>query len=127
MARIRLVSILRYIYEGKTRADPLTNLRCQDIFIGFNSQILTPLAENLESTENLFEGDMKLSHNQRAAIDGQAGRGSIITRKWTGGVLPYVIHSSLCKKFLFCVMSHLSFFLLLRKRVNGLNNEMLLA
>lgn len=39
---------------------------------------------------------MKLSHNQRAAIDGQAGRGSITTRKWTGGVLPYVIHSSLC-------------------------------
>lgn len=127
MARIRLVSILRYIYEGKTRADLLTNLRYQDIFIGFNSQILTPLAENLESTENLFEGDMKLSHNQRAAIDGQAGRGSITTRKWTGGVLPYVIHSSLCKKFFFCVMSHLSFFLLLRKRVNGLNNEMLLA
>lgn len=127
MARIRLVSILRYIYEGKTRADPFTILMCQDIFIGFNSSILTPLAENLESTENLFEGDMKLSHNQRAAIDGQAGRGSITTRKWTGGVLPYVIHSSLCKKFLFCVMSHLSFFLLLRKRVNGLNNEMLLA
>lgn len=127
MARIRLVSILRYIYEGKTKADPLTNLRCQDIFIGFKSQILTPLAENLESTENLFEGDMKLSDNQRAAIDGQAGRGSITTRKWTGGVLPYVIHSSLCKKFLFSVMSHLSFFLLLRKRVNGLNNEMLLA
>ena len=61
MARIRLVSILRYIYEGKTRADPLTNLRCQDIFIGFNSQILTPLTENMESTEDLFEGDMKLS------------------------------------------------------------------
>ena len=85
MARIRLVSILMYIYEGKARADPLTNLRCQGIFIGFNSQILTPLTENLESTENLFEGDMKLSHNQRASIYGRAGRGSITTRKRTGG------------------------------------------
>lgn len=38
-----------------------------------------------ESTENLFEGDMKLSHNQRAAIDARAGIGSITTRKRTGG------------------------------------------
>ena len=56
--------------------------------------------ENVGSGEDLFEGDMRLNVQQRAVANGQNGRGSIRTGKWTGAVLTYVIDSSLGKGFL---------------------------
>ena len=51
--------------------------------------------ENLDVSEDLFEGDVKLTYQQK---DASFGRGSITTRKWTGAILPYVIASSLGTK-----------------------------
>lgn len=62
--------------------------------------LLLFFTENVGSGENLFEGDMRLNFQQRAAANGQSGRGSIRTGKWTGAVLTYVIDSSLGKGLL---------------------------
>ena len=64
----------------------------------------------LDSTENaftydpdLFEGDMILTPEQRAAalsggdVDQPLGRGATKNRQWPGGVMAYVVDSSLCK------------------------------
>ncbi|KAJ7393858.1 hypothetical protein OS493_003525 [Desmophyllum pertusum] len=64
------------------------------------STIASDPEENVGSSEDLFEGDMRLNFQQRAAANGQSGRGSIRTGKWTGAVLTYVIDSSLGKGFL---------------------------
>lgn len=66
---------------------------------------------------DLYEGDMLLTADQRMAaemgmdVDNPFGRGSTKNRQWPGGVMAYVIDSSLCK-FVFplkssfiCVMS----------------------
>ncbi|XP_078369994.1 zinc metalloproteinase nas-15-like [Oculina patagonica] len=64
------------------------------------------VAENPEENAgiddpDLFEGDMRLTAEQRLAaemgldVDKPLGRGSIRNRKWPGGVMVYVIDSSL--------------------------------
>ena len=51
---------------------------------------------------DLYEGDMILTPDQRMAaelgldVDNPLGRGAIINRQWPGGVMVYVIDSSLC-------------------------------
>ena len=55
---------------------------------------------------DLFEGDMILTPEQREAalnggdVDQAVGRGATKGRQWPGGVLAYVIDSSLCKSTL---------------------------
>lgn len=52
---------------------------------------------------DLFEGDMILTPDQLMAakmgmdVDNPFGRGSTKNRQWPGGVVAYVIDSSLCK------------------------------
>ena len=52
---------------------------------------------------DLYEGDMILTADQRMAaemgldVDRTLGRGSVMNRQWPGGVMAYVIDSSLCK------------------------------
>ena len=51
----------------------------------------------------MYEGDMILTADQRMAavmgmdVDNPFGRGSTKNTQWPGGVMPYVIDSSLCK------------------------------
>ena len=51
---------------------------------------------------DLYEGDMILRPDQRVAaemgldVDNPTGRGSTKGRQWPGGVMAYVIDSSLC-------------------------------
>ena len=51
---------------------------------------------------DLYEGDMILTTDQRVAaemgldVDNPTGRGSTKGRQWPGGVMAYVIDSSLC-------------------------------
>ena len=51
---------------------------------------------------DLYEGDMILTPDQRVAaemgldVDNPMGRGSTKGRQWPGGVMAYVIDSSLC-------------------------------
>ena len=51
---------------------------------------------------DLYEGDMILTPDQRVAaemgldVDNPMGRGSTKGRQWPGGVMVYVIDSSLC-------------------------------
>ena len=51
---------------------------------------------------DLYEGDMILTTDQRVAaemgldVDNPMGRGSTKGRQWPGGVMAYVIDSSLC-------------------------------
>lgn len=75
-----------------------------DIFFCFVPIIDNFLAlfftENVGSGEDLFEGDMRLTFEQRVVINEKNGRGSIRTKKWTGAVMPYVVDSSLGKEFL---------------------------
>ncbi|KAK2552125.1 Blastula protease 10 [Acropora cervicornis] len=65
-------------------------------------------AENPEENEasydpDLYEGDMLLTTEQRLAatlgldIDAPYGRGSTVNRQWPGGVMAYVIDSSLTR------------------------------
>ncbi|XP_078355441.1 uncharacterized protein LOC144640094 [Oculina patagonica] len=64
------------------------------------------LAENPDENEgiddpDLYEGDMLLTAEQRMAadmgldVDNPFGRGATKDRQWPGGVMPYVIDSSL--------------------------------
>lgn len=52
---------------------------------------------------DLYEGDMILTADQRMAaemgldVDNPMGRGSTKNRQWPGGVMAYVIDSSLCE------------------------------
>ncbi len=52
---------------------------------------------------DLYEGDMLLTAEQRMAaemgldVDDPMGRGATKGRQWPGGVMAYVIDSSLCK------------------------------
>ena len=52
---------------------------------------------------DLYEGDMILTADQRMAaemgmdVDNPLGRGATKGRQWPGGVMAYVIDSSLCK------------------------------
>ena len=58
--------------------------------------------EGLDNSD-LYEGDMILTDEQRMAaemgwdVDDPLGRGSTKNRQWPGGVMAYVIDSSLCK------------------------------
>ena len=51
---------------------------------------------------DLYEGDMILTTDQRVAaemgldVDNPTGRGATKGRQWPGGVMAYVIDSSLC-------------------------------
>ena len=51
---------------------------------------------------DLYEGDMILTTDQRVAaemgldVDNPTGRGATKNRQWPGGVMAYVIDSSLC-------------------------------
>lgn len=63
-----------------------------------------PIVENIGIDDpDVYEGDMILDPDQRMAIelgldvDNPFGRGSTINRQWPGGVMHYVIDSSLCK------------------------------
>lgn len=76
----------------------LDNFFCFVLIIDIFSALF--FAENVGSGEDLFEGDMRLTFEQRVVINEKNGRGSIKTQKWTGAVMPYVIHSSLGKEFL---------------------------
>ncbi|CAH3142024.1 unnamed protein product, partial [Porites lobata] len=53
--------------------------------------------ENLNSKDDLFEGDMRFTNYQKAAARGLI-RSTIKTKKWTGAVVPYTIHSSLANE-----------------------------
>ena len=52
---------------------------------------------------DLYEGDMILTADQKMAaelgldVDNPLGRGSAKNRQWPGGVMAYLIDSSLCK------------------------------
>lgn len=58
--------------------------------------------EGMEDPD-LYEGDMLLTAEQRMAaemgldVDDPLGRGATKGRQWPGGVMAYVIDSSLCK------------------------------
>ncbi|KAJ7393130.1 hypothetical protein OS493_008430 [Desmophyllum pertusum] len=63
------------------------------------------LAENPEESggDDVYEGDMILTADQRMAavmgmdVDNPFGRGSTKNTQWPGGVMPYVIDSSLSR------------------------------
>ncbi|KAJ7393131.1 hypothetical protein OS493_008431 [Desmophyllum pertusum] len=66
------------------------------------------LAENPDENEGIddpdaYEGDMILTAAQRMAaemgldVDNPLGRGSTKNRQWPGGVMPYVVDSSLSR------------------------------
>ena len=52
---------------------------------------------NEKSAKELYGGDMKVTGEQRAVIEGKA-RGSI-TKRWPNGVVGYTIESPLCKYY----------------------------
>ena len=75
-------------------------LVCAGLFI---QNFLICLVENEGLYDpDLYEGDMILTTDQRVAaemgldVDNPTGRGATKGRQWPGGVMAYVIDSSLC-------------------------------
>ena len=75
-------------------------LVCAGLFI---QNFLTCIVENKDLYDpDLYEGDMILTPEQRMAaemgldVDNPMGKAATKNRQWPGGVMAYVIDSSLC-------------------------------
>ena len=50
----------------------------------------------------ILTAEQRMAAEMRLDVDNPLGRGSIKNKKWPGGVMVYVIDSSLCKYFSKC-------------------------
>lgn len=94
---------MRNVFAGdlqRLRSLILITLRPdKNIYESINLQFVFLFAENRRLSrqgKELFEGDIVLTPQQKAVIQGLQ-KGSITNKRWPNGVIVYEIDSSLCK------------------------------
>ena len=77
------------------------SVQCTNIFIKLSDQFFctVEVPKHVKDTEELFEGDIKLTAEQKAILqsdDATIENWRIAAQKWKRDGIPYVLDSSLC-------------------------------